>query len=519
MLCGIICGVNTTIVRPLPPSTDDPLCLAIEYFQAEFQPFAAHSAVVVGVSGGADSVCLLHLLVRYAPLWQIRIQVAHLDHALRPDSAEDAAFVARLAAAWDLSLHQRRLPPAALTDNIEAAARNARYTFLAEIADQVGAALIAVAHNADDQAETLLLHLLRGSGLDGLAAMRPMQPLPGNHSTPAAVPLARPLLGVRRTQILRYLHEHDLPWREDSSNADLTFTRNWLRHSLLPHMTERFPSVQDALTRTATILADEADRAEATNRAVYAALLHPQQDGGAQVPRLILDRRGYLGQNAATQRGIVRCLWADLGAPPEALTFDLVEAVRRLVATDKANAGPFSLAASFVLTLTEDWLVLHRSDRLPISPDHPFLGTSLGESLGTAWVEQLLPIPGTLDVGNWRLTARRLTHAGGDLSWQKNNDAWIAYFDAEQIDTVLLSTPRPGDRFAPLGLHGRHKNVGDLLTDHKIPPFLRSGWPLIRRQTDDTILWVCGVQPGHIARVTEQTQSIVRLCWEARAAS
>ncbi|MBI1298565.1 tRNA lysidine(34) synthetase TilS [bacterium] len=497
-------GVNMTIThRPpaqLTPTHSDPLCLALAQFQVDHNVFAPGTSVVVGVSGGADSVCLLHLLARHAPEWQLTLHVAHLDHGLRPDSAADAEFVAALAADWGLTLHQRRLLPGVLPRN-EDAARRARYTFLADVAAETGATVVAVAHHAGDQAETLLLHLLRGSGLAGLAAMRPVQPLP--QDVPADVRLARPLLGVQRTQILRYLHAHALPYRQDPTNVDTSYTRNWLRHSLLPHIAERFPAAEDALTRAAAILADEADRADAANRAAFATLLHPTEECDDPPSRTTLDRRGLVSRDAATQRGVVRCAWAALTGPTDALTFDLVEQVRHTAASAQTNAGPAPLAAGISLTVADNQLILHRGD---VRPDHPFLARD--------WAARGCPVPGVLDTGNWLLRAEILDRARiHPSSWQNNADAWTAYFDADVAGEIRLSTPQPGTRFAPLGLGGRHKQVGDLFTDQKVAPLWRSGWPLILR-TDGEILWVCGVQPGHMARVTAQTQTILRLSWE-----
>lgn len=497
-------GVNMTMThRPpsqLTPTSDDPLCLAIAQFQMDHKIFAPKTTVVVAVSGGADSVCLLHLLARHASPWQLTLHVAHLDHGLRPDAAADADFVAALAANWGLTLHQGSLPPGALPGN-EGASRRARYTFLADVAAQTSATVVAVAHHAGDQAETLLLHLLRGSGLTGLAAMRPVQPLPQDR--PSTVQLARPLLGVQRAQILRYLHAHGLPHRDDPTNADTTYTRNWVRHSLLPHIAQRFPAAEDALTRAAVILADESDRADAANHDAFAALQQPAAECVDPLSRTTLDRRAYLACDAATQRGVVRCAWAALAGPTDALTFDLVEQVRHAAASAQTNAGPTPLAAGILLTLADNQLILHRGD---VWPNHPFLARD--------WAARSCPVPGVLDTGKWLLRAEILDSAKiHPSSWQNNTDAWTAYFDADIAGDICLSTPQIGARFAPLGLNGQHKVIGDLFTDRKVTPLWRANWPLITR-TDGEILWVCGVQPGHIARVTAQTQTIVRLSWE-----
>jgi len=190
-------------------------------FAAPAREEGTRATVVVGVSGGADSVTLLHLLARLRAGWSIDVVAAHLDHGLRADSGDDAAFVAEVADCWDVPLEASTLPRSALAGcgNVEAAARRARYRFLAEVAArrQVDGSRVevAVAHTANDQAETVLMNLIRGSGLDGLAGMRPARPLFVDDRPVPGVRLIRPLLGAARDEIVQYLEQHGIPWRED----------------------------------------------------------------------------------------------------------------------------------------------------------------------------------------------------------------------------------------------------------------------------------------------------------------
>ncbi|MBX2997689.1 MAG: tRNA lysidine(34) synthetase TilS [Caldilineaceae bacterium] len=502
-------------INPPLPSAEDPLCAAIEQAQSDHALFAPGSTVVTGVSGGADSICLLHLLWRYAQPWCLTLHVAHLDHALRPESSEDAAFVAQMAETWGLPFHHRRLQIgqlAASGENLEAAARQIRYGFLAEVARAVTPAMdravIAVAHTANDQAETLLLHLLRGSGLAGLAGMRPRQPLSipggaGEEDTPPAPWLVRPLLDVQRTQILRYLATHNLPWREDPTNRDLNLTRNWLRHEILPRLARHNPVIQSSLARTAVILAAEADRADEVNRLAFAQIAAPNQEFE---DRVILDLAAFLGLDVATQRGVLRCAWANLPVPAEALTFAHIEKLRRDLSHRRGHAGPFPLAAGIAWTLIGDRFSLHRQDALPIIPDHPFLDQR--------WRSERLPIPGEVGHGDWVLRATVMGIESLPADWRRNPDPWQIYLDRAQVGAPSLATPQPGQRIAPLGMEGSRKSLGDLFTDRKIPPSLRAGWPLIVNEGDGEILWVCGIQPVHRARITAQTEQILHLRWE-----
>jgi len=179
-------------------------------------------AVVVAVSGGLDSVALVHLL-RFTPgIPKLRLVVAHVDHAMRPSSADDAAWVRGLARAWGLSFQAVRLDPAPTS---ESGARRARYAFLRDVRERENAALIATAHHADDQAETVLFRVVRGTGIRGLAGI----PERRGH-------LWRPLLPFRRSELEAYAHAAGLGWRDDPTNQSLDFARNALRHRVLPSL-------------------------------------------------------------------------------------------------------------------------------------------------------------------------------------------------------------------------------------------------------------------------------------------
>ncbi|HXF60531.1 MAG TPA: tRNA lysidine(34) synthetase TilS, partial [Caldilineaceae bacterium] len=264
-----------TLLRQAPPAAQAVL-RGLAGAQHHHRLFPAPSAaapptpVVVAVSGGADSICLLHALHHCRSVLGLALHVAHLDHALRPTSAEDAAFAGEQAAALGLPFHTARLAPGRLLDRpegVEAAARQARYAFLYDVACQVGGtenpAVVAVAHHQDDQAETVLMNFLRGSGPAGLAGMAWATRLPH----PGAVPvrLVRPLLGVARAAILAYLAAYGLPWREDATNQETSYLRNRVRHTLLPRLQEMIqeinPALVETLARTADLFAAEADRA------------------------------------------------------------------------------------------------------------------------------------------------------------------------------------------------------------------------------------------------------------------
>jgi tRNA(Ile)-lysidine synthase len=264
--------------------------------------------IVVGLSGGADSVALADALASLRRRRGFRLVAAHLDHRLRPGSADDAAFCASLCATLDVPLRAGaadvRGRAAREKGGLEQAARRERYAFLRAVRDDERAAAVAVAHTLDDQAETLLLRLLRGSGATGLAGMRPR-----------AGDLLRPLLAVSRAEVLGHLRERGLDWREDPSNADLAHRRNRVRHELMPYLEARFnPGIRDALARTASLLADESAHLRSEAQALLDGIAR-EADGAlvlgrrplaeAATPvaraalRLALQRAGGLGQVGA----------------------------------------------------------------------------------------------------------------------------------------------------------------------------------------------------------------------------
>jgi tRNA(Ile)-lysidine synthase len=216
------------------------------------QPSAGET-VVVGLSGGADSVSLLHVMVALGRRRGFGVVAAHLDHGLRPDSAADADFCRDLCARLGVPLHAARVDvgPRRRRDGggLEEAARRERHAFLGRVKADVEASWIVLAHTRDDQAETVLLRLLRGAGAVGLSAMRLR-----------AGDLLRPMLAVSRRDVLDHLAARGLRWREDPSNADLALARNRVRHELIPYLERHFnPAVRDALARSAAVLAEESD--------------------------------------------------------------------------------------------------------------------------------------------------------------------------------------------------------------------------------------------------------------------
>lgn len=253
---------------------------------------------VIAISGGADSVALLRAL---GDLPDGDLVIAHLNHRLRGlESDEDAEFVAQL---FPYLPHRTEILDiaslaASAGDNLESVARRARYDFLARVARETNARWVATGHTLDDQAETVLHRLIRGSGLRGLRGIAAKRELA------AGIALLRPMLSVSRKEVIAYLHGIGQPWREDTSNRDLAFTRNRIRHELLPLLRTFNPAIAETLARTAA----QADEAYVEIEAAAAALLQL-----AERPRagriVVLDRPGLAKASAHSIREVLHLIW------------------------------------------------------------------------------------------------------------------------------------------------------------------------------------------------------------------
>src|SRR5262245_4669423 len=285
---------------------------------------AEPAPLVVAVSGGADSVALLHALVRLrAATTTGTLVIAHLNHGLRGDESDgDEAFVRNLhgrlthSGIPDLALRCDRIDVAARAeaagDNLESVARRVRYDWLASVAETTGVTLVATAHSVDDQAETVLHRLLRGSGLQGLRGIAPRRELR------LGVELIRPMLTATRTDVLAFLKEIDQPFREDRSNSDLRFTRNRLRHELLPYLAREYnPDIHSALAHLGEQASDAFAEIEARADALLAAGELPR--AGAMV---ILDRAKLAAVPRHLIRESLRLLWQRQGWPCDSMRFE-----------------------------------------------------------------------------------------------------------------------------------------------------------------------------------------------------
>jgi tRNA(Ile)-lysidine synthase len=466
---------------------------------AEGVLWPARATLVVGVSGGADSLCLLGTLLALrdsgAALAPGRVVVAHLDHGMRGMAgADDARWVATLSEALGVEAVVERVDVPALARaehrSPEDSARRARYAFLRRVARQVGADRICVGHTRDDQVETLLLHWLRGSGLAGLAGMAPLE---GE--------VARPLLTLTRAETAGYCAARGWIPREDPTNADFAHLRNRVRHELLPLLERYNRGLRETLVRNAAVLRDDARALDELAGALWSRAVTP-----AGTETLRLDAAALREALPALRRRVLRRAAIQLVGherAPEARHLRLLE---RLL--DEGRSGDqLDLPGELRASLEYGVLVLTRAAQGPaLAGDEtvwslPVPGVLALRELGwrlRAWIEEAPPEPPAGRAEVWR-----------DLESGFRLPELIAYVDAEVAGTALtVRTWRPGDRMRPLGMRGE-KKLQDLFADAHVPRGWRHRLPLICAGAQ--LLWVAGLRLDERARVTPRTTRVLAL--------
>ena len=439
--------------------------------------------VVVGLSAGPDSLTLLDVLHRLG----YEVIAAHLHHGLRPEADADARAAASAAAQLGVPLvsaHADVLAAAARRkEPLEAAAREARYRFLFTVAQQRGASAVAVGHTADDQAETVLMHVLRGSGLPGLAGLRPRRQLP---RWGGALPLVRPLLFAPRTATVAYALARGLPVRWDASNWQRDVLRNRLRLDILPRLQVENPALPQALARLAAVAAADEDflTQEAQRRWPEVALA---QDAGY----VGLRRRAFLAAHLALQRRWLRLAAAALGA--QAPSFSQTEAARQQM--QQPGGGPRSWFAGLWLWVGQGEAWLFRSAAALPTAAWPQCPTAAEIPLRAGETVRL--------AGGWRLRLRGPQPLPPD--WLQRAAPTTAWLDADAVTMPLTVRPRrPGDVIAPLGLGGRRQKISRLFINAQIPHWLRPRWPLVTSAAG--VLWVPLLTLAEGVRVTPATR-------------
>jgi len=440
---------------------------SVQSFVKQYRLFSPGDRVLAGVSGGADSVAMLHALSLLAPASDLDLVSAHLDHRIRGEnSTADARFVRRLCTGLGVRciLGRSDVPCRARRKHIslEMAAREARYEFFARAAKQCQASVVATAHTADDQAETVILNLARGAGPAGLGGI-PRQ------IVRRGLRVVRPLLGVTRKQVLAYLNANRLSWREDESNREEDHLRNRVRHQVLPLLERALnPKIRQALARTADVMREEDLWADQAAADALAACL--RSDGG-------LDLTAFGSRPAAEQRRVARGWLTASGVPAGLLDFDTV---MRLVALAQSRR------ASGEVPVGAAWSVRKQYTALFVQRRRPGRGVTrrFRRSIGVPG-ETLMPAVGlrvrtSVAPGVVKPKASKVGRLPAKASLSRA---------AVGRKKVFVRFWQDGDRMCPLGLKGS-KKLQDVFVDHKVPLLRRRETPVF--ECGGQIVWVPG---------------------------
>jgi tRNA(Ile)-lysidine synthase len=455
--------------------------------------------VLLGVSGGPDSLVLLDLLSQL----EYPVAVAHFDHGWRQESAEEARYVREMVVSRGLPFFLGKEDVKTFASknslSLEEAARVMRYRFLFSTAKDLQAQAVAVAHTADDQVETILMHLLRGTGLSGLTGMD-YNSLPNEWSQD--ILLIRPLLHVWREEVVQYCKEHNLKPLIDPSNQDTTFFRNRLRIELMPYLESYNPSVRRSLWKTALVLKGDDELI--------------QKQVGAEWPRILQETGpGYAGLHnvflqelpLGLQRRLLRKAIALLRPGLRDIGFDMVE--RGLLRLEGKKTGLLTDLGENIYLYVEgetawiaDWEAELPTSRWP----------QLQISKSGTCEEIRLSLPGEAALRHgWELQARKDVEVGSALfEASRNQDPYQAWLDASRLHfPLIIRCRKPGDRFQPLGMENGSLKLSDLMINEKIPKRVRRAWPMVI--SGEEIAWIPGIRTAHAFRLSEDTNQILHL--------
>jgi len=433
--------------------------------------------VVVAVSGGPDSVCLLDILNELKTDLGIQLIVAHFNHGLRPDEDEnETGFVETLALFFGLPFETKR------ASNImegsfstEEEARHARYQFLEEVKERFSARKIAVGHNLDDQAETVLMRLLRGSGTSGLAGIPPCR---DNK-------IIRPLLEVTRPEIMSWLEWKKLKYISDSSNHEMRYLRNRIRAELVPLLKKYQPRIVEILGQTARIMRNDEALLEANARDWVQKKSRTGKTGGIEI-----SLPQFIKIHDALKNRVIRYVLKTLGGNLRRVSLRHIEAVIRVAKNKKPQTKIF-LPNRIILKRVYETLVFSRIEHETTQDFCYFL-----DRPGVFYLEDL-----GFTISLTEMEKQEITDMGASL--------WTSFLDASQLSyPLMIRNFRQGDRFVPLGMSGR-KKLKDFFIDLKIPSEKRKEIPILAHQ--NMPVWICGLRLDDGVKIKATTKKVLKV--------
>lgn len=448
--------------------------------------------IIVGVSGGPDSLCLLDILRRAGYL----VIVAHFDHQLRQESSEDARMVEKTALRLMLGCYFESADVRAHAEreklSLEEAARNLRYQFLFRLARERDAQAVAVGHTADDQVETILMHFVRGSALSGLKGMSHRSII---KTFDPDIPVVRPLLNMWREETVVYCAANGLRPRYDSSNDSIDFQRNRIRHLLIPSLETYNPKFREAVHRMSQSLkGDYGLLMELLETAWRETVM--EADGKS----VTFDFDQLSRRSVGLQRNLVKHAMQTL-VPGADITYSTLDRAVALINNPSRSATRVDLKSGLRMFRESNLVYICTLDaELPFNIWPQLTGAS----------SMPVSVPGQLELaGGWKFSCEKwgLPLLAREQA-ERNEDPFQVWLDAKNLTRPLkLRIRHPGDHFAPFGLEGHTQKLSDFFVNVKMPQRARENWPLLC--SGDEIIWVPGHRPAHEHRLTETTRSVL----------
>jgi tRNA(Ile)-lysidine synthase len=453
-----------------------------------YRMFDPGDRVLCGVSGGPDSVALVHVLHRLASHFSIHLGIAHVDHQLRGKNGEaDARFVKDLARTWNMDCHSTaenvEAHRRALGVSTEEAARRVRYGFFDRICREHHYNKSALGHQADDNAEQVLMDLLRGSGKTGLSGIAPVRKRR----------YVRPLIRLTRSEIIAYLAAEGLAYRTDETNTDTRFLRNRIRHELIPVLSSDYnPNISHNLNRMAGLFREEEAWIDEIITSLFQKCLLREEEGAIH-----LSASSLRALPTAPRRRIIRKSIERIKGDLRRITFTHIEDTCHIL--NRPPGRRLDLPGEIRITTSGEILHIFGNPELFQSE------TSTGK---TPDFGRELPGVGTYALSEFGLKLRLSLLPENVHPNFENAGQFTAFFDMGRVGFPLsVRNCHPGDRFTPLGTSGSQK-LSKWFIDHKVPAGERTRFPLLLWK--EKILWVMGHRTDEFAQVTAETQSVLK---------
>jgi tRNA(Ile)-lysidine synthase len=455
--------------------------------------FCVGDSVLIGVSGGPDSMALLHLLILLAPKWQLNLGIAHLNHSLRgSESDSDADFVADMASQLGIPFHMETADILGFRSSqrlsLEDAARRVRYDFFHRISCQFGYNKIAIGHHKEDNAELMLMFLFRGSGMKGFSGISPVR----------EDNIVRPLINVNKNELLSFLNGNGIPYRLDRTNEDTTLSRNWIRHEMIPYLQNNYnPAIVESLNRYADIIRSENDWMDEIIQSLY-----PKSVIQMDEHQIILSVPALMTLHRAARRRIIRSAIERIHGNLLRITFSHIEAIDAL-ADGKRQPAHLALPDGIRIQLSKNQLIFHQSEDTfrgirNVREDNQPFSYIIRHPVGPTCID----IP---EIGR-SIIFSQISIDTCDMN-QPSSD--MALMDLDTLSfPLILRNAHPSDRFKPLGMNGTQK-IKKFFIDHKIDSKSRQQSPLLLSR--DKIVWIAGHRISNDVKISASTKMVLKI--------